>query len=205
MFSLNTKSTGIFFCLATILLLLKPSAANAQAIAQPDVDDGQSLKSLNVKSNTRKLAQFEREEIEVDVVEPVDTEAPRSYLGIGGNIGFGGNDTQIGRGAFSILGKGALSKHFALHPAVLFGDRNTILLPITYGFPIRNGSSEILHPFIGGGISIKEIFDDFDIGGLATAGVDIPVTDRLTGTARLNVGFGDDTDVGLLLGIGYGN
>lgn len=85
------------------------------------------------------------------------------------------------------------------------GDRNTILLPITYGIPIRNGSSEILYPFIGGGISIKEIFDDFDIGGLVTAGVDAPVSDRLTGTARFNVGFGDDTDVGLLLGIGYGN
>ena len=169
--------------------------------------DEQSLESLNVKPNTRKLAQFEREEVELDVVEPVDgrTSSPRSYIGVGGNIGLGGDDTAIGNGAFAVLGKGALTRHFAIHPAVLFGDKNTILLPVTYGIPIRSGGSEILHPFIGGGISIKEIFDDFDLNGLATAGVDIPVSDRLTGTARVNVGFDDDTDVGLLLGIGYGN
>ena len=116
----------------------------------------------------------------------------------------GGDDTAIGNGAFAVFGKGAISQHFALHPAILFGDKNTILLPVTYGIPIRNGGSEILHPFIGGGISIKEIFDDFDVNPLATAGIDVLVTDSLTGTARVNVGFDDDTDVGLILGIGYG-
>ena len=116
----------------------------------------------------------------------------------------GGDDTAIGNGAFSILGKGAFSKHFALHPAFLFGNKNTILLPVTYGIPVNISSSKTLHPFVGGGISIKEIFDDFDVNPLATAGVDVPVTDKLTGTARVNVGLDDDTDVGLLLGIGYG-
>ena len=116
----------------------------------------------------------------------------------------GATTLQKSDGAFAVLGKGALSSHFALHPAVLFGDKNTILLPVTYGISIENDSSEIFYPFVGGGISIKEIFDDFDLGGLVTAGVDVPVSDRLTGTARFNVGFGDDTDVGLILGIGYG-
>lgn len=207
MFYTNTRSTGIFFCLGA-LLLLKPLSVNAQSIEPSNVSDRQNLESLNVKSDAEKLAQFEREEVEVDIVEPIETRETnraRSYIGVGGNIGLGGDDTQIGDGAFAVLGKGALTRHFALHPAVLFGDKNTILLPVTYGIPIQSGSSEILHPFIGGGISIKEIFDDFDLGGLATAGVDVPITDRLTGTARVNVGFDDDTDVGLLLGVGYGN
>ena len=201
----KTKSTGLFFCLATTLLLLEPLSANAQSVQPSDVSDKQSLESFNVKSNTRKLAQFRREEVEVDVVEPVDTNRPRSYLGIGGNIGLGGDSTAIGNGAFAVLGKGALTRHFALHPAFLFGDKNTLLLPVTAGIPIDISSSKTLHPFVGGGISIKEIFDDFDVNPLVTAGLDVPVTDRLTGTARVNVGFDDDTDVGLLLGIGYGN
>ena len=207
MFSLKTRLAGLLFCLAATLLLLEPLSVDAQSLERLDVRDGKSLESLNVRSNAKKFAQFEREEVEVDVIEPIDgrTSSPRSYIGIGGNIGLGGDDTQIGNGAFAVLGKGALTKHFALHPAFLFGDKNTLILPVTAGVPIDIGSSERLYPFIGGGISIKEIFDDFDLNGLATAGVDIPVTDKLTGTARVNVGFDDDTDVGLLLGIGYGN
>ncbi|PSB06452.1 hypothetical protein C7B62_22800 [Pleurocapsa sp. CCALA 161] len=206
MFSLNTKSICLFFSFATILLLLKPLAANAQATERSGISNAESLGSSTIKSDAKKLAQFKPERVEVDVVEPVNKEAnpSNSYLGIGGNIGFGGNDTAIGDGAFAVLGKGALSSHFALHPAVLFGDKNTILLPVTYGIPVDIGSSKTLYPFIGGGISIKKIFDDFDVNALATAGVDVPVTDRLTGTARFNLGFGDDTDTGLLLGIGYG-
>ena len=204
MFSLKTKSTGLF-CLATTLLLLKPLSADAQSVQTSDASDRQNLESFNVKVDAKKLAQFRREEVQLDVVEPVNTNRPRSYLGIGGNIGLGGDSTAIGNGAFAVLGKGALTRHFALHPAFLFGDKNTLLLPVTAGIPIDISSSKTLHPFVGGGISIKEIFDDFDVNPLVTAGVDVPVTDKLTGTARINVGFDDDTDVGLLLGIGYGN
>ena len=209
MFSRKTKSTCLLFSFAAILLLLKPLAANAQSLEQSDVWDANSLRSLNVKADAKKLAQYNREEIEVEYGEPVDAgrvsaQTNRSYVGIGGNIGFGGNDTKIGDGAFAVLGKGALNSNFAVHPAVLFGDKNTVVLPLTFGIPIKSGGSKILFPFVGGGISIKEIFDDFDVNPLATGGVDIPVTDKLTGTARVNVGFDDDTDVGLLLGIGYG-
>ncbi len=95
MFSLKTKSTCLFFGFATILLLLKPLAANAQATEQSGVSNAKSLGSLIVKSNAKKLAQFERENVEVDVVEVVNREANPSsrYLGIGGNISFGGDDT----------------------------------------------------------------------------------------------------------------
>lgn len=70
-----------FFCLATTLLLLKPLSVNAQSLEQSDVRDRNRLESLNVRSDAKELAQFNREEIEVEVEEPVDTETnePRSY------------------------------------------------------------------------------------------------------------------------------
>ncbi|WP_150109188.1 hypothetical protein [Stanieria cyanosphaera] len=129
MFFLKTKPTGLFFCFVTTLLLLKPLSVNAQSIKPSNVSDRRNLESLNIKSDAEKLAQFEREEVEVDIVEPIETRETnraRSYISVGGNIGLGGDDTQIGDGAFAVLGKGALTRHFALHPAVLFGDKNTI-------------------------------------------------------------------------------
>lgn len=39
---------------------------------------------------------------------------------------------------------------------------------------------------------------------LLAAGVDVPISQELTATVRVNVGFiGNDTDAGLLIGIGY--
>lgn len=162
MFSRKTKSTCLLFGFAAILLLLKPLAANAQSREQSDVSEAKNLRSLNVKTDAKKLAQYNRErEIEVEFGEPVDAQrvsaqTNRSYVGIGGNIGLGGDDTRIGDGAFAVLGKGALTSNFAIHPAVLFGDKNTVVLPLTFGVSIKNGSSEIVRPFVGGGLLVKE-------------------------------------------------
>ena len=91
------KSNWLFLCAVITLFLLKPSAINAQTTEQAEVPNGKGLESLNVRSDAKKLAQFEREEVEVDIIEPVDgrTSSPHSYIGIGGNIGLGGDDTQI--------------------------------------------------------------------------------------------------------------
>jgi hypothetical protein len=40
-------------------------------------------------------------------------------------------------------------------------------------------------------------------GFLLTGGVDVPLSPQFTATAGVNVGFIDDTEVGLLLGVGY--
>ncbi|MDJ0746883.1 MAG: hypothetical protein QNJ32_26490 [Xenococcaceae cyanobacterium MO_167.B27] len=62
----------------------------------------------------------------------------------------------------------------------------------------------LFFPFLGAGVGIEDLFGDFEADALITAGVDIPIGRRFVGTVRLNTTFPeDDTDVGLLLGVGY--
>ena len=131
----------------------------------------------------------------------------RSYLGLGGNIGINGESTTLGDGAFSILGRTTFTKNISLHTSTIFGDDNVSAFAVTLGIPIYKSSDdrlELLYPFIGGGIAIEDIFGNFDTDGLLTAGVDVPITERIVTTTRINIGLADDdTDVGLLLGVGY--
>lgn len=76
-------------------------------------------------------------------------------------------------------------------------------LALTGGAPIQNQETgrTIIYPFLGAGILAET--DDFEIDPLVSGGVDIPITDLVTGTARVNASFGNDgTDVGLVLGVG---
>ncbi|WP_088889543.1 hypothetical protein [Leptolyngbya ohadii] len=57
-------------------------------------------------------------------------------------------------------------------------------------------------PFVGGGVAISTGSDSL-IRPMITAGVDIPITNQITGVASANVGFFRQTDVGLVLGVGY--
>ncbi|MEO1671149.1 MAG: hypothetical protein AAFR77_10260 [Cyanobacteria bacterium J06631_2] len=130
----------------------------------------------------------------------------RSYTGLGGNIGLGGDSTALGEGGFSLLGRTAITKNISLHTSTVFSSDNVSSLALTFGVPIYKSSRdlELLYPFVGGGIAIENLFSDFDTDGLVTAGVDVPILSRVTATARINLGFAeDDTDVGLLLGVGY--
>ncbi len=131
------------------------------------------------------------------------TRSGSSYIGVGGNIGIGG-DTGIGEGSFSVISKVGLTRNFSARPSVLFGDNTTILLPVTIDFPSE--SLEITRfnvaPYIGGG-AIISTGDDSDVGVLLSGGVDVPLTSQFTATAGVNVGFVDETDVGVILGVGY--
>jgi outer membrane protein W len=57
-------------------------------------------------------------------------------------------------------------------------------------------------PYVGAGVAFST-GDNSDIGPLVTAGVDFPITSRFTATASVNAAFLDETEVGLLVGIGY--
>ena len=131
------------------------------------------------------------------------TRSGSSYIGVGGNIGIGG-DTGIGEGSFSVLSKVGLTRNLSARPSVLLGDNVTILLPVTIDFPSE--SLEITRfnvaPYIGGG-AIISTGDDSNVGVLLTGGVDVPINPRFTATAGVNVGFVDETDVGVVLGVGY--
>jgi hypothetical protein len=55
---------------------------------------------------------------------------------------------------------------------------------------------------IGAGAAIST-GDDSTVGFLLSGGVDVPVSNQITANAGVNVGFIDETEVGLQLGVGY--
>lgn len=137
------------------------------------------------------------------------TRSGPSYLGVGGFIGFD-DDSELGDGSFSVLSKIGLSRNFSIRPSVLFEDDAVFLIPLTIDFPVNSITNTGLQrisvaPYIGAGVSINTDDDsDDDVGFLLTGGVDVPVSRRITATGGVNIGFSDDnTDVGLLLGLGY--
>jgi hypothetical protein len=46
-----------------------------------------------------------------------------SYIGVGGNIGLGGN-TTLSEGSFAVISKIGLSNNFSVRPSALIGDNN---------------------------------------------------------------------------------
>ncbi|MBD2084843.1 hypothetical protein [Coleofasciculus sp. FACHB-542] len=133
------------------------------------------------------------------------TRAGRSYVGVGFNIGFGG-DSALGDGSFAVISKIGLTNTLSVRPSVLLGDDTTFLLPVTYDFNIRQSDPfepVRFAPYVGGGVTIST-GDDSDIGFLVTGGVDVPLTRQFTANAALNIGFqSDEVPVGLILGVGY--
>ena len=53
---------------------------------------------------------------------------------------------------------------------------------------------------MGAGVAVE--IDDFEVNPLVSTGVDVPITDLVTGTARINASFDSGTDIGLVLGVG---
>ena len=135
------------------------------------------------------------------------TRGGRSYIGVGGNIGLGGDDSALSDGNFTVISKLGLTNYLSVRPSVIFGDDTLFLVPITLDFsPRRAGSvgerTFAISPYIGAGVAI-EANAGTDIGLLLTGGVDVPLGSKLTLTGGVNAAFLDDTDVGLQLGVGY--
>lgn len=139
---------------------------------------------------------------DIDVQPGRTTRSGSSYFGIGGNIGLGGN-TGVGDEAFTVISKIGLTRSFSVRPSALINDEEVFMIPLTIDF---NGNELPLtkvdvSPYLGGGLAISTE-DDNTIGGLVTGGLDIPLTSQFTANTSINVGFFDDTDVGLQLGVG---
>lgn len=135
------------------------------------------------------------------------TRGGSSYIGVAANIGLSGDgSSSLGDGNFAVVSKIGLTKAISVRPSAVFGDNTTILLPITYDFTFKSADafSEPLAiaPYIGVGAAYKT-GDDSQFAFLASAGVDVPLTPQFTATAAINAGFFEQTDVGLLFGIGY--
>jgi hypothetical protein len=119
------------------------------------------------------------------------------YLGVGGNFG--------SRADFAVISKIGLSNSFSLRPSVLLlSNFVTVLVPFTYDFAPQSFLSQdlILAPYLGGGIAFKTSSDS-TIGGLITAGVDIPMSRTFTVNVATNLTFLRQTELGVLLGIAY--
>lgn len=131
------------------------------------------------------------------------TRSGPSYIGIGGNIGFGG-DTTLSEGAFSVFSKVGLTNNLSARPTVLIGDNAVVLIPVTFDFPGTDVEQLPFSPapYIGGGVAISTGRDS-TVGALISSGVDVPLSPRFTATAGVNVGFINKTEVGLLLAVGY--
>ena len=140
---------------------------------------------------------------QVNVTPGRATRSGPSYIGVAGNIGFGG-DTTLSEGAFAVISKIGITRTLSLRPAALIGDDVMFLIPVTVDFPTQ-GVQETrfsVAPYVGGGVAIST-GDDSTIGALITGGVDVPLSSQFTATAAVNVGFVDETEVGLLIGVGY--
>ncbi|MEH2023395.1 fasciclin domain-containing protein [Nostoc sp.] len=131
----------------------------------------------------------------------------RSYIGVAGNIGLSGNDTALSDGNFAVISKVGLTRNISVRPSVIFGDDTLFMIPLTLDLsPRRAGSvgerTYAISPYIGAGVAIEANLDT-DFGLLLTGGVDVPLGSKFTLTGAVNAAFMDQTDVGLLFGLGY--
>ncbi|BAY13107.1 hypothetical protein NIES2098_63010 [Calothrix sp. NIES-2098] len=135
------------------------------------------------------------------------TRGGRSYIGVAGNIGFSGNDSALGDGNFAVISKIGLTNTISVRPSAILGDNTTILVPITYDFSFQQVADPFseplpLAPYVGVGAAFST-GDNSQTAFLITGGVDFPLTSQFTATAAVNAGFFDNTDIGLLIGVGY--
>jgi len=169
-------------------------------------------------ANKVEIPQKQVAQVDIDPGQP--TVGGSSYIGIGGNIGLDG-DTALGDTNFTVISKIGLTRNLSLRPAAVFGDRTVFLVPVTYDFNLQptEAFDERLSiaPYLAAGVAFStgvedddevDVFeddddDDADVGPMITGGVDFPLSERFTATAAVNAAFFDDTDIGLVLGVGY--
>ncbi len=124
----------------------------------------------------------------------------RSYIGIGGNVGLSGGDTAIGDEGFAIVNRTRIIEYLSVRGSVIFASDISSTTALTGELPITNQNGDVMvTPFLGGGFAIE----DGDFNPLISAGADVPLSQDFTLTNRINVSFGDETNVGALVGVGY--
>ncbi|QZZ19711.1 hypothetical protein J5X98_20640 [Leptothermofonsia sichuanensis E412] len=162
---------------------------------QPESDPAQAETGITPETEERTVAQT--------ITPGRATRGVPSYIGIGGNIGFGGR-TALGRGNFVITSKVGLTDNFSARPGVVVGRSPTFLLPVTVDFPVLTplGDRVAVAPFVGGGMAISTRGGS-SVRLLATGGVDIPITNQFTATASANAAFFRRPEIGVILGVGY--
>jgi hypothetical protein len=144
---------------------------------------------------------------QADVSLARPTRGGSSYIGVGGNVGLSGGNSSLADGNFTVISKIGFTRSLSLRPSAILGDNTTFLIPVTYDFSFQSlgdafTESLPIAPYVGVGVALKT-GDNSETAVLVTGGVDIPLNNRFTATAAVNAGFFDQTDVGLLVGVGY--
>ncbi len=134
------------------------------------------------------------------------TRGGRSYIGVGGNIGISGS-SDLSDGNFAVITKLGLTRNISFRPSAVIGSNPVVLLPITFdltpkGVGDLGGRAFAISPFIGAGVAI-DTGNDGDVGALITGGIDVPLGAKFTLNGTVNAAFLNDTDVGVILGVGY--
>ena len=129
-----------------------------------------------------------------------------SYLGIGANIGLAG-ESAVGDGNFVVISKLGITRKISLRPSAILADDAVFLVPITYDFSLLPSTDPFteplpIAPYVGAGAAIGT-GDDSEAAFLLTGGVDVPLNSQFTANAAVNAAFFDETDVGLMVGVGY--
>ncbi len=130
------------------------------------------------------------------------TRSGPSYLGVGANFGVTGGN--LGGTSFAVISKLGLTDVISVRPSVLIlSNFVTILVPVTYDFGPQQPFGDFqLSPYIGGGVAINT-GSNSSVGPMITAGVDIPLSSSFTINVAANLAFLNNTNLGILVGIGY--
>ncbi len=135
-----------------------------------------------------------------------------NYLGIGGSLGL--IEDEFGDfGAFAVTGKLRLfpiidsregGTDLSLRPSMIVGEDVSFAIPVTLDLrlpPFQNTDTDAVVPYFGPGVLITT-GDNSAFKFLMAAGLDVPIG-AFTTNAQLNVGFLDETALGLTLSVGY--
>ena len=186
---------------------VKPKQSVPDSISAKETTDYtdfyQTTSASDLNLGTRNSPTLEITQSDFELEPGTATRSSSSYIGIGGNIGLSG-DTTVGEGSFAVISKIGLTDYLSARPSALIKDDAVFLLPLTFDFSgdeVPNADFSIA-PYLGGGLAISTGRDD-TVGALISGGLDIPLSSEFTANAGANVTFIDDTDVGLLLGVGY--
>jgi hypothetical protein len=158
-------------------------------------------------TSSEAFTRTSKELAQADINPGRPTRGGRSYIGVAANIGVSGGGTSLGDGNFMVFSKVGLTNTISVRPSAVLGDNTVILVPVTYDFsfqPAADPFSEPLAiaPYIGAGAAIKT-GDSSEVALLLSGGIDVPLTPQFTATAAVNAGFFNQTNVGLMLGVGY--
>ncbi|MGD1849818.1 MAG: hypothetical protein ACFCBU_04180 [Cyanophyceae cyanobacterium] len=175
-----------------------------------DIDEVNQFAATSIQpSETSSDADLEIAQRPFENSDGRRTSSKFSYIGVGFALGLSDDaESELGDGGFALASKTGFTENISLHNLSVLGEDPITSVALTADFPIRSGDSPnsaiAAVPFAGAGIAIRNIFqDDSAAAFLLTGGVDVPLAYRWTATGRIAVGFFDDTEAALVLGVGY--